>query len=125
MLKSPMQFEILMGNVNALQVLMSTDDKFPSEDKKAYEKEKLLFRSCVFPSAVKKDNQKKPLRNSILVIEHSAAFNSQQPKDEAVIQKLNKHNSNEGLKKRQFIFGKANFKETFDEDDMIYVTLMS
>lgn len=125
MMKSPMQFEILMGNVNAMQVLMSTEDKFPSEEKKAFEKEKLLFRSCLFPSAIKKENQKKPQKNSILVIEASAAFESQKPANEAVIQKLNKHNTHEGLKKRQFLFGKANFKENFDEGDVIYLTILT
>ena len=89
-LRSPMQFEVLLGNVNSLQVLMSTEHPYPVEERKQYEKEILLFRSILLNNGIKKEEEKKkkPQKNSILVIEASAAFNNQKPKDEAVIKKL-------------------------------------
>lgn len=89
-LRSPMQFEILLGNVNALQVLMSTEHPYPVEERKQYEKETLLFRQILLNNSIKREEEKKkkPQKNSILVIEASAAFNNQKPKDEAVIKKL-------------------------------------
>lgn len=105
---------------------MSTEDPYPAEEKKQYEKEILLFRNILLQNDAKKDEkQKKPQKNSILIIEASAAFNNQKPKDEAVIHKLAQFNIQEGLKKRTFKFGKPNFKENFNEGDTIYVTLRS
>ena len=74
-MKSPMQFDVVLGSVNALQVLMSTDDKFPCEDGKQYQKETLLFKCMLLSHGAKKDqNQKKQQKNSNLIIEASAAF---------------------------------------------------
>ena len=44
LLRSPCQFEVHMNDLDAMHVMMSTEHKFPQEDKAQFEKEKLVLK---------------------------------------------------------------------------------
>lgn len=81
-LLSPCRFEVLMNDLDAMQVLMSTQHKFPSENKEQFEKEKLIVMDKSVLQSInntgstenlakdKKKTEKK--RTSILLIEASS-----------------------------------------------------
>jgi len=41
---SPANFDIMLGNVDQLQVLLSTEHKFPSKEDQKFERERLLVK---------------------------------------------------------------------------------
>ena len=65
-LRSPCQFEIQMGTVNAIHVMMSTSHQFPGEEKDQREAERLIIKE-LYPQASEK-NEKKEYKK-ILVVE--------------------------------------------------------
>lgn len=55
-LRSPCQFEVVMQELDAMQVLLSTVHKFPKEEEEQFEKEKLVLADTSILTKKKKGN---------------------------------------------------------------------
>lgn len=115
-----------MNDLDAMHVMMSTEHKFPQEDKQQFEKEKLVLQDMSLLMKLNqrgqsKDQKKKKM--SILLIE--ASSKSQKKTAEQQMQRKPDGTQIPAPIKRSFRFAKPNFKENFDDGDNLYVTLIS
>lgn len=125
--RSPCQLEIVMDGLDAIQVLVSNEHKFPKEEGQLFEKEKLLINHDVVPpESLKKGADQKTKKTSILLIEAAsqAVKNPQGKLDLGLIRRasgtsiLAKH-------KKHIIFSKAGFKDEFNPEDNMYIAILS
>ena len=128
-LKSPCQLEIQMENVEAVQMLISTEHKFPSEENMQFEREKLFVQDAEAQAHVeeemKRATQKQSKKGgerrktSLLMIEASSKI---------ACKAAGEHGDDptqQRVKRKLYKFAKAGYKDYFAEDDILYITFVS
>lgn len=126
--RSPCQLEIVMDGLDAIQVLVSNEHKFPKEEGQLFEKEKLLINHDIVPaeSLKKGKGDNKVKKTSILLIEAaSQALKNPQGKVDLGLVRRGSGTSILARQKKHILFSKAGFKDEFNLEDNMYIAILS
>ena len=126
--RSPCQLEIVMDGLDAIQVLVSNEHKFPKEEGQLFEKEKLLINHDIVPaeSLKKGKSDNKVKKTSILLIEAaSQALKNPQGKVDLGLVRRGSGTSILARQKKHILFSKAGFKDEFNLEDNMYIAILS
>ena len=125
--RSPCQLEIVMDSLDAIQVLVSNEHKFPKEEGQLFEKEKLLINhDIVPPESLKKGGDQKAKKTSILLIEAASQAQKQpQGKTDLGLARRGSAATILARQKKHVLFSKSGFKDEFNPEDNMYISILS
>jgi len=118
-----------MENVEAVQMLVSTEHKFPSEENMQFEREKLFVQNPEAQAHVEEEMKRaqqmrgkkggERRKTSLLMIEASSKIPQQAGAE------LSNDPALQRMKRKLYKFAKAGYKDYFAEDDILYITFVS